>query len=227
MDAAHLRPQPKSSQRSHNGARIRLNRTSGPIPAGLGRTRPEASLSPPENRLQAPAHVPPPFQFYQLLNILIPATIIRFHMTTQRSLSAATPAPHEEPRLQWHRFTLSFEGHSCLPRGTKGLCAVAGPGSPRPATPSTSLPVQVLIASDNPTRIVILSDQRESKGLPQSLQLLIANLELKLNLSHRKLNPLKIPNRKFLTISRIASLFAARHSSLATRHCLSNPRFRD
>src|ERR1700751_195916 len=99
-------------------------------------------------------------------------------MTTQTTLSAATPGPQEEPRLQWHR-------HPCL-------CAVAGPGSPRLATASTSLPLHVLIA----------------------------NLELRLNLSHRKLNPLKIPNRKFLTISRVAVLppFRLRGSSFATRH---------
>ena len=127
-------------------------------------------------------------QLYQLLNTPIPATITRFHMTAQTTLSAAAPAPQEEPRLQWHR-------HSCL-------CAVAGPGSPRLATPSTSLPVNVLIA----------------------------NLELKLNLSHRKLNPLKIPNRKFLTIfetlfTAVRSSPPAHHKSLPTRHSSPIPPF--
>jgi len=69
-------------------------------------------------------------RLYQLLNIYNPATIDRFHMTTQRPLSAAAPASKAQPCLKWHR-------HSCL-------CAVAGPGSPRLATPSTSLPVHVL-----------------------------------------------------------------------------------
>src|SRR3984957_9909573 len=110
-------------------------------------------------------------------------------MTTQRPLSAAAPASKAQPCLKWH---------SCL-------CAVAGPVSPRLATPSTSLPVHVLIA----------------------------NLELKLNLTHRKLNPLRISNRKFLTISRIAVsrlsdfVFAAPHPSLLAHPSLSNPRFRD
>jgi hypothetical protein len=163
------------------------------------------------------------FQFYQLLNTLIPATITRFHMTTQTPLSAAAPAPQEEPRLQWHR-------HSCL-------CAVAKPRT-QPIEAAASLPSNFLIANDNPTRIVILSDQRESKGLrSQSLQLLIANLELEFHLSHRKLNPLEIPNRKFLTI--FGSLLTAvrssppnssrttDHSPLITDPSLSNPRYRD
>ncbi len=136
-----------------------------------------------------PADVPTAFQFYQLLNTPIPATIIRFHMMTQRSLSAAVPASKTQPRLKWH-------WHSCLPKGTKGLCAVAGPCGPRLPSPSTSPPSQFLIA----------------------------NLELEFHLSHRKLSPLRIPNRKFLTISRIAShdlqIFASQpitnHSSLIT-----------
>jgi len=134
-------------------------------------------------------------QFYQLLNIPIPATITRFHMTTQSSLSAAAPASRTQACLKWHR-------HSCLR-------AVAGPETPRLATPSTSLPVHVLIA----------------------------NLELKLDLTHRKLNPLKIPNRKFLTIFKSlptahrSSLRSpsqiTHHSSPVTHPTLSNPRYRD
>ena len=141
-------------------------------------------------------------RLYQLLNIYNPATIDRFHMTTQATLSAAAPAPWAQPCLEWHR-------HSCLPRGTRGLCAVARPGGPRLATPSASLPVHVLIA----------------------------NLELEFYLSGRKLNTLEIPNRKFLTISNHFSQsfgFSLRNSSLASRHWssvthanLSNLRFRD
>jgi len=143
-------------------------------------------------------------RLYQLLNIYNPATIDRFHMTTQRPLSAAAPAPWAQPCLEWHR-------HSCLPRGTRGLCAVAKPRT-QPTEAAASLPSKFLIANDNPTRIVILSDQRESKGLPsQSPPLLIANLELEFHLSHRKLSPLQIPNRKFLTI--FESLLTAARSS--------------
>ena len=144
--------------------------------------------------------------FYQLLNIAIPATIARFHMTTQRSLSAAAPAHWRQIRLEpqfarrmWHR-------HSCLPRGTKGLCAVAGPGT-QPIEAAASLPVHVLIA----------------------------NLELEFHLSHRKLSSLKIPNRKFLAISRIAfasflissSPLVTHHRSSVTHPNLSNPLYRD
>ncbi len=79
--------------------------------------------------------------FYALSKIQISATIVRFYMTTQSRLSAATPASWEPPRLkfqfapriQWHR-------HSCL-------CAVAWPGSPRLADPSASLAFQALIAN--------------------------------------------------------------------------------
>jgi hypothetical protein len=65
-------------------------------------------------------------------------------------------------------------------------------------------PHRHLIANDNPTRIVILSDQRESKDLPsrsRSLKLfsprfLIANLELEFLASRTKLSLLTFPNRK-------------------------------
>jgi hypothetical protein len=141
---------------------------------------------------------------YRLLNVYNSATIDRFHMTTQRPLSAATPAPQAQPRLaprfarrhQWHRFTLSLEGHSCLPRGgaqpTKGLGAVARPRT-QPTEPAASLP---------------------SKSL-------IANPELKFHLSLLRINDLKFPNRKFSTIldpcsAPNFSLLATSHSPLAT-----------
>jgi hypothetical protein len=65
-------------------------------------------------------------------------------------------------------------------------------------------PHQTLIATDSPTRIVILSDQQESKGLSsrsRSLKLfsprfLIANLELEFLASRTKLSLLTFPNRK-------------------------------
>ena len=65
-------------------------------------------------------------------------------------------------------------------------------------------PHRHLIANDNPTSIVILSDQRESKGVPfRSLQLklfsprfLIANLELEFLASRTKLSLLTFSNRK-------------------------------
>ena len=61
-----------------------------------------------------------------------------------------------------------------------------------------------LIANDNPTRVIILSDQRESKDLPsrsRSLKLfsprfLIANLELEFLATHTKRGLLKFSNRK-------------------------------
>ena len=134
-------------------------------------------------------------------------------MTTQRSLSAAAPASQGQiclaPRFgrgpQWHR-------HSCL-------CAVAKP-STQPTEATTSLPSEFLIANDNPTRIVILSDQRESKG-HSSLSLLIANPELEFHLSLIRISDLKIPNRKFLTIFDTCSalnfcFLASSHSPLAT-----------
>jgi hypothetical protein len=61
---------------------------------------------------------------------------------------------------------------------------------------------QFLIANDNPTRIVILSDQRESKGLPsQSLPLLIANLELEFRAAIRKQKAEPKSSRKYFAIS--------------------------
>ena len=64
---------------------------------------------------------------------------------------------------------------------------------------------QFLIANDNPTRIVILSDQRESKGLPsRSLPLLIANLELEFRATIRKQMAEPKSNRKYFAISCVA-----------------------
>jgi len=65
-------------------------------------------------------------------------------------------------------------------------------------------PHRHLIANDNPTRIVILSDQRESKGLsfrsrqlkPPGSRVLIANLELELLATHTKRGLLRFSNRK-------------------------------
>jgi hypothetical protein len=75
--------------------------------------------------------------------------------------------------------------------------------SSRPLTlPLAQHESQLLIANDNPTRIVILSDQRESKGLPsQSLPLLIANLELEFHASARKQTAEPKSNRKYFAIS--------------------------
>jgi hypothetical protein len=64
------------------------------------------------------------------------------------------------------------------------------------------------IANDNPTRMVILSDQRESKGVPfRSLQLklfsprfLIANLELEFLATHTKRGLLRFSNRKKIAV---------------------------
>jgi len=114
-------------------------------------------------------------------------------MTTQTPLSAAAPAPQEEPRLQWHR-------HSCL-------CAVAKTRT-QPTEAAASLRFKFLIANDNPTRIVILSDQRESKDLPsrsRSLKLfsprfLIANLELEFLATRTKRGLLRFSNRKKIAV---------------------------
>ena len=129
------------------------------------------------------------------------ATIARFYMMTQTSLSAAAPASQGyfrlARRIKWHRFTLSLEGHSCLPRGTKGLCAVAKPGT-QPIEAAASLPVHVLIA----------------------------NLELESHLTHRKLSPLRNPNRKFSRVLRepwrIES-FSMRLQSLTRKGRRANP----
>jgi len=69
-------------------------------------------------------------------------------------------------------------------------------------------PHRHLIANDNPTRIVILSDQRESKGLsfrsrqlkPPDSRLLIANLELEFFATHTKRGLLRFSNRKKIAV---------------------------
>ena len=134
-------------------------------------------------------------------------------MMTQTSLSAATPATKGNPRPaaspKWHRSTLNLKRLSCLPRGRshrpKGLCAVVkAPMSPsNPASQPSRFLRRFLIANDNdnPTRMVVLSDQRESRGLhPQDPPFLIANLELDLNPTTIRINELKFPNRKFSVV---------------------------
>jgi len=85
---------------------------------------------------------------------------------------------------------------------TRGKQSKAGRSS-RPLTlPLAQHESQLLIAHDNPTRIVILSDQRESKGLPfRFLELLIANLELEFHASARKQTADAKSNRKYFAIS--------------------------
>ena len=116
----------------------------------------------------------------------------------QKSRQDASAAREKAARRgKWHR-------HSCL-------CAFARPGIHSLANPVASLaldfpwPPWRLIANDNPTRIVILSDQRESKGLrSQSLPLLIANLELEFSASRRKQSLGLKSNRKYFAIFYLA-----------------------
>jgi len=104
---------------------------------------------------------------------------------TQTLLSAAAPASQGPLRLS-ARFA------------RRTLCH-------RPARPSGRL-----IANADASSIGTLGDQRESKSLScrsplrhQRPQLLIANLELEFHLTHTKLSPLRISNRKFSPILRL------------------------
>jgi hypothetical protein len=87
----------------------------------------------------------------------------------------------------WHR-PARRAGHSCLPRGgpqptkgsprgTKGLRAFAEPSIQQVADPLASLTAKILIA----------------------------NLELEFHLTHRKLSPLRFPNRKFSPLFHLTS----------------------
>jgi hypothetical protein len=100
-----------------------------------------------------------------------------------------------------------------------------------------------LIANDNPTRIVILSDQRESKGqflrsllsklppsgLPRLFWILIANLELEFRATIRKQTEEPKSNRKYFAIfypavRRGPSFLATRNSSLSPVFLIETPR---
>ena len=82
----------------------------------------------------------------------------------------------------------------------------------RPPRPRSNTPQlrtsrsKLLIANDNPARIVTLSDQRESKGLsflllkPARARILIANLELEFLATHTKRGPLRFSNRKKIAV---------------------------
>jgi hypothetical protein len=108
-------------------------------------------------------------------NAQIRATIARFYMMTQTSLSAATKAERGDPcaaaRLKWHR-------HSCL-------CAVPIWQSRRPRLPH---------------RIATLKHQEEAEAHINRHKFLIANLELEFNVSPIRINDLKFSNRKFSAI---------------------------
>ena len=105
----------------------------------------------------------------------IRATIARFYMMTQRSLSAATKARRGDPCapacLEWHR-------HSCL-------CAV---------------PMWQSLQPWLPHRIATLKQQEEAEAHITRHKFLIANLELEFKLSPIRINELKFSNRKFSTI---------------------------
>jgi len=93
----------------------------------------------------------------------------------------------------------------CSPRTRSGTSRLPTSHHPSPNA-NFPWPRRSVIASDNPTRIVILSDQRESKGLrslqlkPSRLRLLIANLELELLASRTKLSLLTFSNRKKIAV---------------------------
>ncbi len=125
----------------------------------------------------------------------IRATITRFYMMTQTSLSAATKVQRDG----------SARNSSFQPQPL----ALIHPRNPFLATSHPPLATEVLIANADASSIGILSDQRESKGLSyrsplrhQRPQLLIANLELESHLTHRKLSLLRITNRKFSRVLR-------------------------
>ena len=122
-----------------------------------------------------------------------------------------------------------------LQNSARGKQLTAGRSSRLPTLPFAQREPEFLIANDNPNRIVILSDQRESKGLssrslplepspsslPWLLSLLIANLELEFRVSERKQTADPKSNRKYFAIScpevrRDPNFLATRHSSLAT-----------
>jgi hypothetical protein len=111
-------------------------------------------------------------------------------MMTRTSLSAATRAKREYARLaahlarglQWHR-------HSCL-------CAFAGANTRHMTDVDISLSASM---PGQPCRL-ILSDQRESKGLFS----LIANLELRSHITPIRISELRFSNRKYFAISRAA-----------------------
>jgi hypothetical protein len=90
----------------------------------------------------------------------------RAYSAPQRCLEAASILARGARRFQWHR-------HSCLPRGTKGLCVVAKPMTQQIADATLSLPAKFLIA----------------------------NPRLTLRVSPIRICKLKISNRKFSTIS--------------------------
>ena len=96
----------------------------------------------------------------------------------------------------------------------RGKQLTEGRTSRLPTLPFPQRESEFVIANDNPTRIVILSDQRESKGLssrslrldpspsslPRLLAFLIANLELEFCASTRKQTTAAKSNRKYFAI---------------------------
>lgn len=95
-----------------------------------------------------------------------------------------------------------------IQNSARGKQLTGGRSSHLPTLPFAQRDPIFLIANDNPTRIVILSDQRESKGLSfrsLSLQLsrpnlLIANLKLEFLASGTKLSLLTFSNRKKIAV---------------------------
>jgi hypothetical protein len=126
---------------------------------------------------------------------------------TQTSLSAATRAQREG----------SARNSSFQPRPL----ALIHPPNPFLGTSHPPLATEFLIANADASSIGILSDQRKSKG-----HLLIANLELAFHLTHRKISPLRNPNRKFSRVLRAPSCiesFSVRLHPLARKGRRANP----
>jgi hypothetical protein len=113
----------------------------------------------------------------------------RVYSAPQRCLGGDSNLAHNVGGIQWHR-------HSCLPRGTKGLCTVAKP----------------------------LPQQRAEATLSLPSKFLIVNPRLTLRVSPIRICKLKISNHKFSTIScpearrvRLSRPFT-RFKLLITRH---------
>ena len=123
-------------------------------------------------RFAAPTPTPPKFLIETpRLEIAVSGRKTSKMQNPNRDKMGVFYPPQRLNGLQWHR-PARRGGHSCLPRGTKGLCASAAPGIPRLPHTAASL----------------------------SLKILIANLELEFGLTHTKLSPLRISNRKYFAV---------------------------
>jgi hypothetical protein len=150
---------------------------------------------------------PPASSDYRYSNRPRRATITCFYIMTQTTLSAATPASHEPRRAALREWAFAQSVKNLETRLAAGSVAQACPpwGALLLAQRRVTADEGFTQRYEGPGRSC--RGEREEQAhtaTSHTPEILIANLELESQLTHRKISRLRIPNRKYSSVSRSA-----------------------